>query len=215
MAAHALAVNPRERGIRLGGIYVILNDSPALPALARDVLDGGVRIVQYRAKSGIVKERLRRVRALTRERAALLVVNDDWQAALEFDCDGVHLGPDDEGFDRVAAVRARLGERLIGLSCGTPEEVRAANAAPVDYAGIGSVYATSSKDDAGAPIGVPALRALVEACALPVAAIGGITLARIPEIRASGAAMAAVISAVADSSDAKRAARALVDAWQR
>jgi len=215
VAAHALAVNPRERGIRLGGIYVILNDSPALPALARDVLDGGVRIVQYRAKSGIVKERLRRVRALTRERAALLVVNDDRQAALEFDCDGVHLGPDDEGFDRVAAVRARLGERLIGLSCGTPEEVRAANAAPVDYAGIGSVYATSSKDDAGAPIGVPALRALVEACALPVAAIGGITLARIPEIRASGAAMAAVISAVADSSDAKRAARALVDAWQR
>jgi thiamine-phosphate diphosphorylase len=83
----------------------------------------------------------------------------------------------------------------------------------VDYIGAGSVYATRSKRDAGEPIGVQRLRALVSESAVPVAAIGGITAASISEIRASGAAMAAVISAVADASDPKAAACALVEAW--
>jgi thiamine-phosphate pyrophosphorylase len=110
-------------------------------------------------------------------------------------------------------VREALPDRLIGLSCGAIEEVRAGNDAGVDYLGVGSVYATMSKSDAGAPIGTAALHELVRASAVPVAAIGGITTAAIPEIRRSGAAMAAVISAVSAATDPLRAARELVDVW--
>jgi thiamine-phosphate pyrophosphorylase len=219
VATHAAglgAITRRRRAELLRGIYVILNEEPRMLELASAVLDAGVRIVQYRAKGGIAGEHLSALRALTRQRDALLILNDDWRAAVQFDCDGVHLGPEDDGFARVAVVaELRSSERLIGLSCGTTDEVRGANAAGVDYLGAGAIYATLSKHDAGAPIGVQGLRALVAESAAPVAAVGGITAARLPEIRASGAAMAAVISAISAAADPRAAARELLSAWNR
>lgn len=206
-------ISRRRRAALLHGIYVILNAGPRIPVLANAVLDAGVRVVQYRAKAGIDVADLEQLRRLTVEYDALLILNDDWRAAIAFDCDGVHLGPDDDGFSHVGEVREALPNGLIGLSCGTLEEVRAANAADVDYLGVGSVYATASKNDAGAPIGTGALRALVNAATTPVAAIGGITATTIPEIRRAGAAMAAVISCISTAHDPQRAARELIAAW--
>lgn len=202
-----------RRAALLQGIYVIVNETPRALELARAVIDAGVRILQYRAKTGIVPQRLRDLRALTRRREALLIMNDDWRSAVEYDCDGVHLGPGDEGFDRVGPVRIAMVDRIIGLSCATIDEVRAANVAGVDYLGVGSIYATASKDDAGEPIGLPGLRALVKTSAVPVAAVGGISATTISDVRRGGAAMAAIIGAVATASDPSRAARALIDAW--
>ncbi|HEY6326983.1 MAG TPA: thiamine phosphate synthase [Candidatus Cybelea sp.] len=211
MATHAPA--RLKRAARLRGIYAILGEEPRVVERARAILDGGVRIVQYRAKNGIVAVTLQRLRDITRERDALLIVNDDWRAVGEFDCDGVHLGPGDDGFADVARVRAALPERLIGLSCGTLAEVRRANAGDADYIGAGSVYATQSKSDAGEPIGIDGLRRLAGAAAPPVAAIGGIYLARLAAVRATGVAMAALISALANADAPERAARELVARW--
>lgn len=199
----------------LNGIYAIVNDGERTLEVARAAVDAGVRIVQYRAKDGIVAERLRALRTLTRTSGALLIVNDDWRAVLDFDCDGVHLGPDDDGFEHVARVRAALGARLIGLSCGTPAEAAMASAAHADYIGAGSVYATASKADAGEPIGIEGLRRVAAATTLPVAAIGGIALSSLPAVRATGVAMAAVISALAGAADCAAAARELVRCWER
>ena len=213
MAAHASArVTRAQRAVLLRGIYAIVNENQRTLEIAQGVLDAGVRIVQYRAKHGVIPERLRALRALTRRCDALLILNDDWRAASDFDCDGVHLGPDDPGFAAPDALRAALRERLIGLSCGTVEEARRADAAGVDYMGVGSVYATGSKADAGEPIGIAGLMRVASATALPVAAIGGIGVANLPQVRASGVAMAAVITAVADD-DPSRAARELIAAW--
>jgi thiamine-phosphate diphosphorylase len=211
MATHA--PTRLKRAALLRGVYVILNEDDGVLELARAVLDGGVRIVQYRAKAGIVAENLRRLRKITRECGALLIVNDDWRAAEEFDCDGVHLGPGDDGFATPASPRAAMRERLIGLSCRTLEEVRRAYPEDVDYVGIGSVYATSSKGDAGEPIGIEGLRRLASATTLPVAAVGGIDLSTLSDVRAGGAAMVAVISATAQAAQPERAARALVWRW--
>lgn len=208
-------ITRRGRFELLNGIYVILNEGPGLFELARAVLDAGVKLLQYRAKGGIVPKSLGILRAMTSEFGALLIVDDDWRAAIEFDCDGAHLGPGDDGFEEVGPVRASLGDRLIGLSCGSLVEVQTANQSDVDYLGVGSLYVTSSKPDAGAPIGTAELLRLVRASTLPVAAIGGITAETIPEIRASGAAMAAVLSAICNATDPQLAARELVDAWQR
>jgi thiamine-phosphate pyrophosphorylase len=203
----------RRRAELLRAIYVIVNEDVRAIELARAVLDAGVRVLQYRAKNGVCATRLRALRGLTRERDALLILNDDWHAAIEFDCDGVHLGPEDAGFESVASVRAALPERLIGLSCGTIAE--ATEAGDVDYLGVGSIFATGSKDDAGTPIGLEGLRAIVACTSLPIAAVGGLTAETIPEVRRNGAAMAAVISAVAAAREPHRAAaRALIEAWQ-
>ncbi|HTV92204.1 MAG TPA: thiamine phosphate synthase [Verrucomicrobiae bacterium] len=201
------------RAERLEGIYAIVNDDARALAIANAALDAGVRIVQYRAKGGIRAEALAALRERTHAHGALLIVNDDWRAALAFDCDGVHLGPDDEGFAAVGPVRAALRDRLIGLSCGTVDEARRANAQDVDYLGVGAVYPTGSKADAGAPIGIDGLRAVAAASRHPVAAIGGITSATIDAVRATGVAMAAVIAAIASAPHPASAARALVERW--
>ena len=155
MATHAPARLTRARRAELlRGIYVILNETPQTIDLARAVLDAGIRLIQYRAKQGVRPESLRGLRELSRERDALLIVNDDWRAAVEFDCDGVHLGPADEGFATIESIRPAMRELLIGLSCGAPSEIDAANEQDVDYLGIGPVFATSSKSDAGAPLHV-------------------------------------------------------------
>jgi len=197
----------------LRGIYAIVNEGGADPlAIAGASLRAGVRIVQYRAKGGVVVDTLRALRRLTRQHEAFLIVNDDWRAALAFDCDGVHLGPDDDGFANVAPVRAALGRRLIGLSCGTADEARAAGTS-VDYLGVGCVFPTGSKDDAGAPIGIEGLLSVARATPLPVAAIGGITAQNLSAVRDAGVAMAAVISAIAGDAEPAAAAAALVRIW--
>lgn len=206
-------VTRAQRAQLLRGIYAIVNETqtPHPVQLTRAILEGGARIVQYRAKSGIVAEHARDLRELTRAHDALFIINDDWRAVRAYDADGVHLGPDDAQPGDLAAIREALPDGLIGVSCGTPEEARGAFGA--DYIGVGSVYATNSKTDAGAPIGIAGLRAVAAASSVPVAAIGGITLRALAEIRATGAAMAAVISAISAASDPREATAALVRAW--
>ena len=215
-SARVSAARARARE-RLSGIYLIVNEAGARTLdVARAGLDAGMTVLQYRAKSGINAETLIALRAATRERGALLIVNDDWQAAATFDCDGVHLGPDDRGFADIAPVRAGLGDdRLIGLSCGTVAEAREAERLEADYIGVGSVYATASKSDAGAPIGLTGLRAILLSTTLPIAAIGGIHLENIEEVKAAGVSMAAVISVVAGAEQPADMARLLVAEWNR
>lgn len=206
-----------QRAALLRGIYAIVNEGAATDpvALTRAVLQSGVCIVQYRAKSGIVPAHAHALRDLTRASKALFIINDDWRAVRAYDADGVHLGPEDALPGDIAAIRAALPDALIGISCGTPEEARTAGAGEAaDYIGVGAVYATSSKADAGAPIGIEGLRRVAHAARLPAAAIGGITLERVAQVRASGVAMAAVISAIAGDADPGRAAAELVRAWR-
>lgn len=214
MATHAPSdVTRAQRAQRLRGIYVIVNDAPQAPALAQAALDAGVGVLQYRAKHGTDTRRLAALRRLTHQYGALLILNDDWRLAQATGCDGVHLGPGDDGFDDSRAMRAAAPELIVGLSCGTAGEVDAASEASVDYLGIGAIFATTSKHDAGEPLGVEQLRCLAARTALPVAAIGGIDATNLAKVRATRVAMAAVIGAVANAPDPQRAAEELVAIW--
>ncbi len=198
----------------LNGIYAIVNEGEPDPvALTRAILAGGAHLVQYRAKGSIVPAHAHAIRELTRARKALFILNDEWRAVEAYDADGVHIGPDDANLHELAQIRAALPDRVIGVSCGTEAEARLAHAGGADYIGAGSVYATSSKADAGPPIGIAGLYRVARATRLPVAAIGGITLDSISEVQATGVAMAAVISAISAAPDARAATAALVRAW--
>lgn len=199
--------------LRLQGIYALVeperHGDPV--AYVEALMRGGIRLVQLRAKRGIAPELLDAMVARVRAVEGIAIVNDD--VALALRADGVHLGQEDAAELDLTEVRARLGSRVIGLSCGTPAEARAVDDGIVDYLGVGPIFATGSKIDAGRPIGVNGVRVVVEASALPVAAIGGIALASLPQARETGAAMAAVISALANAVEPEAAARAFVRAW--
>ena len=195
------------------GVYALFDPAAHVEPLAYldALLRGGIRLFQIRAKGGIEFGLLRDVVARIRASSGTAIVNDDVERALE--ADGVHLGQEDLARHDLSELRRRLGTRGIGLSCGTPAEARAVPAGLVDYLGAGPIFATSSKGDAGGPIGINGVRVVVEATPLPVAAIGGITVASLPRVRETGSAMAAVISALSGAPEPESAARAFVQAW--
>jgi thiamine-phosphate pyrophosphorylase len=137
-------------------------------------------------------------------------VNDRLDVAVAVGADGVQLGA---GSLDVAAAR-RLGPAwLVGRSVHAVADAHAARAAGADYLLAGPVFATATHPGAP-PLGLDALGAIV-AVGLPVIAIGGVTLAGIPALRAAGAWGAAAIRALWDAGDPAQAARAMEDALQR
>lgn len=211
------------KNLRLRGLYVITDAQlgGGHISIARSAVTGGARIVQFRDKSGratrAVLDDLRAVQRLTRAANALLLVNDRIDWALACGADGVHLGPDDMPVAAARRVVAALEHHafLIGASCGSPQEARAAFADLADYIGAGAIFGTQTKLDAGAAIGLETLRLIVEATPLPVAAIGGVNVQNIASVVQSGAAMACVISAVTSAGnegEMTRAARILAEA---
>ncbi len=196
---------------RLRGVYAIVDPSRVEPvSFTEALLRGGVRLIQIRAKGGIDAATLSAVVGRVRAAGGLTIVNDD--VGLARLADGVHLGQEDRAPLELTEVRRALGERVVGLSCGTPQEAADADPDLVDYLGVGPVFATASKHDAGCAIGINGVAAVVAATALPCAAIGGIGLETIARTRESGAAMAAVISALV-CDDPEGAARSLIARW--
>ncbi len=189
---------------RLRGLYVITDacSGGGHLAISRAALNGGARIVQLRDKGTSLPQLVpiaREVHRLTRAANALFIINDRADLALAVGADGVHLGPDDLP---VAEARRILGpHKIIGASCGTVDEALAAYQAGADYIGCGAIFGTQTKLDAGDAIGLEALAAIVNATLLPVAAIGGVSLANIAATREAGARMACVISAITGAGD--------------
>ncbi|MFB3879652.1 MAG: thiamine phosphate synthase [Armatimonadota bacterium] len=175
--------------------------------VARAALEGGATIIQFRDKTLSGRELVEiacALRALTRALRATFIVNDRVDVALACDADGVHLGQQDLP---IAAARRLLGPAsLIGASAATPSEALACEQAGASYLGVGPIFPTPSKADAGEAIGLSALAEIRRAVRLPLLAIGGITCQNVAEVIAAGADGVAVISAVADAPDMAAAA---------
>lgn len=182
---------------------------PAGKALAT-ALAAGVRLFQYRNKSGSRKEVYNvsyELAGMVKRSGGVFIVNDHADIAKAVDADGVHLGQDDLP---VEYGRKVLGEgKLIGISTHSVEQAREAEAAGADYIGFGPLFPTTTKD-AGPHQGVENLRSLRNAVTLPVLAIGGITPDNLAEVMQAGADGVAVISAVLSAPDPGAVARDLI-----
>jgi thiamine-phosphate pyrophosphorylase len=143
-----------------------------------------------------------------------LIVNDRVHLVDAMGAQGGHVGQSDLG---IGLARALLGPAAyLGLSVQTTEHVAAAREhgeAMLDYLGVGPVWGTATKLDAAAPGGLQRLRQITSASPWPCVAIGGITLARVPQVRRAGAAGVAVVSAICGRPDVAAATGALRAAW--
>lgn len=187
------------------GLYAItpdLADTPLLLCKARAALQGGAQTLQYRNKSADPALRLQQAQALrqlTREFNATFIVNDDAQLAARVEADGVHLGGDDGSLE---AARGMLGDaKIIGVSCYNRESLAlAAVRAGADYVAFGAFFPSGVKPQAVRA--EPQLLAWARGeLALPVVAIGGITVQNGAALIEAGADALAVISAVFDAED--------------
>lgn len=169
-----------------------------------------MRAVQLRERGLADRELYRlaeRTKLLCDEFGATLLINDRIDVAVAIDAAGVHLGGSSFPVGRAREV---VGKRLIGASAHSVEEARKAQAEGADFLVFGPVYFTPSKAFYGDPVGEEKLGEAAQSVCLPVFAIGGIKLPRIPVILGRGAQGAAVISAILSAQDPRRAASDMV-----
>ncbi len=177
----------------------------------QEVAAGGATVVQMRGKERTTRELMdtgAAVQKLCRLYGLAFVVNDRVDVALALGADGVHVGQDDMP---VHAVRTLAPYLTVGLSVGSLAEVLAARDCLPDYFGMGPVFQTASKSDAGEAVGIARLREWTQEAGTlaPVVAIGGITRDNAAEVWQCGVDGIAVISAVWQADDKTGACRAL------
>jgi len=205
------------RGTRLRDalrLYVITDRTLARgrpeSEIARQAIAGGATAIQLRWKTGPLSEALRvgrELRELCSREGVLFVVNDRVDLALALEADGVHVGVTDLP---VAETRRLVGDQLVvGFSPETLEQALEAEAAGADYLGVGPVYPTVTKPDAGPAVGLEHVQRIAAAVRIPVVGIGGITAENAGAVIRAGAVGVAVISAVVGADDVRLAAAQL------
>ncbi len=201
------AVTAIDRSIlRLVAITDDIRDGqPGLIARAVRAVAGGATCVQLRLKDVSARDLVGVARDLVRAVEVPVIVNDRADVAIAAGAAGVHLGADDVPA-RTVRVIAPVGF-IIGASVGSDGEVAFADGA--DYVGIGPVFSTTSKRDAGEAIGVNEFSRLAVATGLPAVAIGGISVENARLAIEAGADGVAAIAAVFGAMDPAAAARAL------
>lgn len=169
---------------------------------------GGATSVQVRLKTAPPREVVEITRAIMRAVPVPVIVNDRADIALAAKAAGVHVGEADLP---VVAIRRFAPEGfIIGASLGSDAEL--ANAKDADYVGIGPVYGSDSKADAGDAIGVAGFKRLAALVPHPAVAVGGITADRALQITLEGAIGVAVINAIFKAPDPEIATREIAAA---
>lgn len=195
-------------------VYVITDSHQARGRTHHEIVEaairGGATAVQLRMKAEpgrVILDAARAIAPRCRAAGVAFIVNDRVDVAMIAGADGVHIGQDDLP---VGEVRALMGPRaLIGVSAATVEEALAAERAGADYLGVGAVYGTATKSDAGAPVGLARLTEIRRAVRLPLVGIGGITAENAAAVIGAGARGVAVVTAVTLADDMAGAVRRL------
>ena len=182
-----------------------------LYTVVEDALKGGITLFQFREKGkGALegKEKLElaiKLKNLCKKYNVPFIVNDDIELALEIDADGVHVGQDDLGVDEI---RKLMPNKIIGLSIGNEEELKQSKVEYIDYVGVGPVYVTQSKDDAGGAIGYEGLELMRKLLPqMPLVAIGGIQTQHIKDVMKTNVDGVSIISAISYSDNIEKTVR--------
>ena len=199
------------KGYNFSKLYFLTDRALSRKGNVEDVraaLEGGVRIVQYREKALSLREQIRealRIKALCRAAGATFIINDRVDLALAVEADGVHLGQEDMP---LAIARRLMGQdKLIGITVHNVEEALEAVSGGADYLGVSPLFATSTKADAGAPIGLEGLREIRAQVELPIVGIGGITQENARQVIEAGADAVCAISAIVTQEDVEETVR--------
>jgi thiamine-phosphate pyrophosphorylase len=196
-------------------LYVILDAALiSIPEkdCARNLVDAGVRLMQYRNKGGSARQLLETSRELATfltPAGVQFIVNDRADVAALAGADGVHVGQEDLGAEQARAVVGTA--KWVGVSTHNAEQFRLATATSADYLAVGPIFATGSKENPDPVVGVEFVRQARAMTDKPIVAIGGITLERAVEVLTAGADSVAVISDILRAENPGKRARQYID----
>lgn len=173
----------------------------ATETVLRELLEGGIKLLQLRAKvmpAGDFLQLARVARSLTRSYDCRLIVNDRVDIALACEADGVHLGQEDLPLH---ATRKLMANKMIGVSTHEVEQAREAERGGADYIGFGPMFGTTTKETGYSARGPAMLRRVRDSVSIPIVAIGGITEGNVNEVWQAGADSAAIITDLLGADD--------------
>jgi thiamine-phosphate pyrophosphorylase len=182
----------------LSRLYVILDAALlTIPETecARQLVDAGVRLLQYRNKTASSRELLESSKRLSVElmpRGITFIVNDRADVAALAGASGIHVGQEDLGVEEAREVVGQ--DKLVGVSTHNRTQFEQAAAGSADYIAVGPIFSTSTKMNPDPVVGTELIRQVRPLTDKPIVAIGGITLERAAEVVQAGANSVAVIS---------------------
>ncbi len=202
--------NELQEKLNSCNLCVITQPHKDLEKIIKLVLKEGVKMIQYRCKTGTdIQNYLdaKRLSVICKQNKALFIINDRIDIALAVDADGVHLGQEDIQVD---IARKVLGyKKIIGVSTHSLQEAKKAEAQGSDYIGIGPIFASSSKHSI-IPLGIEGLREIKESIAIPIFAIGGINSSNISLVIDNGITHIALIDAIINAKEPDLASREIL-----
>jgi thiamine-phosphate pyrophosphorylase len=190
----------------LRGFYLILDERGASCYSLSDILheagQAGVKLVQYRNKTGDMKQAYsaaRVLREIAKAWGMMFVVNDRCDLAMSVEADGVHLGQTDLP---LTVARSLVGhDMFIGISTHNAEQVQSATIEGADYLGFGPIFPTGTKFNHDPVVGIQGLKHIRALTPLPIFAIGGIVPESVSGLCQAGANGIAVASGILDAAD--------------
>ncbi len=207
-------ISRRDKIEGMPGLYVILDRQFLVGRgeldIARQIIEGGARVIQLRDKQSKKGELLlvaQKLRELCSQAGVLFIINDYLDLAIAVDADGLHIG---QGDLPLPVVRRELPiDKIVGCSVTTLSQATKAQNEGADYIAVGSIFPTTTKKEATV-VGVDILKELKRMVSTPLVAIGGINQNNVDKVVAAGADAVAVISAVLGEKDVKGAVQKLV-----
>lgn len=199
-------------------LYGILDTGYVAPenmaVMAQQLLEGGIKILQLRAKKSSEKEIVAMARAIlphVRAAGGIFLINDHPHLVPIVNADGAHIGQDDM---TVAAARALAGkEAIIGLSTHSLEQVQQSLSQQPDYIGFGPLFTTPTKPDYK-PIGLADISKAQAMVSFPIFCIGGITSKTLPQVIAAGARRVVIVSDLLKAKNPRVQARQFLERFQ-
>ncbi|MBU0701615.1 thiamine phosphate synthase [bacterium] len=210
----------RDKGIQ--GLYLILDYGLLGEKIwdkdyVGEIIAAGIGVVQLRVKDENMPDSKlimlgNMLREITEEAGIPLIINDRVDIALAVSADGVHLGQDDMP---IGVARNIIGNKIIGISTHSLAQAQQAAKNGADYIGIGPVYATTTKHDAGKPLGCKIIKKIRKTVSLPIIAIGGINQHNLAEVLKTDTEGIAVVSAILKASDPVAVTRMIAEMFLR
>ena len=181
----------------MNGYYFISDEKLSKKGNLNDVkeaVEAGVKVIQYRRKTGETKELFEEARELKKLcNNTTFIVDNRLDIALAVNADGMHLGQTDLPLE---TARKLLGNKIIGVTVHSVEEALEAEKNSADYLGVSPIFETTTKEDAGKAVGIELIKEIKKVSSLPLIAIGGITLKNAKQVVEAGADGLCAISAV-------------------
>jgi thiamine-phosphate pyrophosphorylase len=173
-------------------------------------VQGGATVVQLREKDCSTRDFIKQalsIKEFLKDRGVPLIINDRVDVAQAVEADGVHLGQTDMSLEIAKKILGDL--MIIGISAESLEDAIEAEKGGADYLGVSPIYATPTKTDTAAPLGLEGLQEIHKAVKLPLIGIGGLNKDNATEVIRNGADGVAVVSAIVAADDPEAAAREL------